>query len=241
MWRVTSSTTPATDPWAHYSRSLASDDQARGATGRLYWDWYQRIGPGAEILGDVAGRTVADLGAGAGRQAAHVAGVLGAGRVLAIDTSPSQIARGHDQFGNVPLLEFIRADAVTTLQAEPAGLDVAYSYFGAVDFTEPRTLLPAVATALRPGGVFVIATLAHFKSGRTAETDVRSTTIPMRHDDGTQGTMQRWVLDTPVWEKLLTGAGFTDLVTDVLCDPGTDTQPPMATTLIRAIRPRLTD
>jgi len=47
--------------------------------------------------------------------------------------------------------------------------------------------------------------------------------------------MHRWVLGTPVWEKLLADAGFTDLTTDILRDPGTDTQPPMATTLIRAV------
>ncbi|GGT73803.1 hypothetical protein OG369_41545 [Streptomyces sp. NBC_01221] len=48
--------------------------------------------------------------------------------------------------------------------------------------------------------------------------------------------MQRWVLDTPVWEKLLTEAGFTNIATDSVRDPGTENQPPMTTTLIRAVR-----
>ncbi|HEY3479782.1 MAG TPA: class I SAM-dependent methyltransferase [Streptomyces sp.] len=228
--------TAHTDPWHRYSRSRESDDRARGAEGRLYWDWYQRIGPGAEILGDVAGRTVADIGAGTGRQAAHLARVGGARLVLAIDTSVTQIGRGKELFGDVPALEFIHADAVTTLQAAPGTLDVAYSYYGAVDFTDPRVLLPAVALALRPGGTFVMATLAHYRDGSPPESDARPITIPMRGDDGTVTPLNRWVLDTPVWEKLLTEAGFTDLVADVLRDPGTDSQPPMATTLIRATR-----
>lgn len=74
-------------------------------------------------------------------------------------------------------------------------------------------------------------------SGRAAETHVRPGTIQMRHDDGTSSTLHRWVLDTPVWEKLLIEAGFTNLTTDILRDPGNDNQPPMATTLIRATRP----
>lgn len=233
---MTSPQTHTADPWNAYGRSRMPDDQARGTAGRLYWDWYQRIGPGAEILGDVAGRAVADLGSGSGRQAAHIADTLGAARVLAIDTSQTQIARGSDLYGHLPTLEFIHADAATTLQAAPGALDVAYSCFGAIDFSDPHSLLPAVATALRPGGTFVIATLAHYKNGRAAETDVRPGTIQMRHTDGTSSTMHRWVLDTPVWEKLLTEAGFTDLTADVLRDPGSEQKPPMATTLIHATR-----
>jgi SAM-dependent methyltransferase len=236
MWRVTSPRTHTADPWSAYWRSRISDDRARGTGGRLYWDWYQRIGPGADILGDVAGGTVADLGSGSGRQAAHIADVLGAVRVLAVDTSWTQIARGRDLYGHLPTLEFIHGDAVTALQAAPGILDVAYSYFGAVDFTDPRSLLPVVSAALRPGGILVIATLAHYRSGRAAETDVRPGTIRMRHDDGTSSAMDRWVLDAPVWEKLLTEAGFTHLATEVLSDPGDDGRPPMATTLIRAAR-----
>jgi SAM-dependent methyltransferase len=236
MGRVTSPTADTADPWTRYGRIHAADACARGTEGRLYWDWYQRLGPGAEILGDVASRTVADLGAGTGRQAAHVAEVLGAAQVLAIDTSSAQITRGRDLFGDIPGLEFIHADAVTTLQATPSSLDVAYSYYGACDFTDPRALLPAVATALRPGGTFLLSTLAHYKGGQPPESDVQPATIPVLLDDGTCSTMWRWVLDTPVWEKLLAEAGFTDLTTDALRDPGTDTQPPMATTLIRAVR-----
>lgn len=233
---MTPSTAHTADPWNRYGRTHVFDARARGVEGRLYWDWYQRIGPGAEVLGEVAGQRVADLGAGVGRQAAHVAEVLGAGLVLAVDTSPAQINRGRELFGDVSALEFVQADASTTLRAAPGSLDVAYSYYGAVDFTDPRVLLPSIAAALRPGGTLVLSTLAHYKGGRPAESDVRPAAIPMRRDDGTQTTVQRWVLDLPVWEKLLTETGFTDLTTDVLRDPGTDGQPPMATTLIRATR-----
>jgi ubiquinone/menaquinone biosynthesis C-methylase UbiE len=201
----------------------------------LYWDWYQRIGPGAEVLGPVEGRVVADLGAGGGRQAAHVAGVLGARRVVAVDASEGQIARAREGYGHVRGLEFVHADAVATLRAAPGSLDVAYSYFGAADFTDPRALLPAARSALRPGGLLVLATLGHYKGGRAAEDDVRPGAIRVRYADGTTGELQRWVLDPAVWEKLLLAAGFVDVAADVLRDAGDAERPAMATALLRAV------
>lgn len=233
---MTSSTSPATDLWRRYGQSLVSDDAKRGMNGRLYWDWYQRVGPGAEILGNLTGRVVADLGCGNGRQAAHIAGTLTAERVTAIDASASLIERAHELFGHLPRLELVHADASAHLAAAPGSLDVAYSLFGAADFTDPRTLLPAVATALRPGGTLVIATLAHYRDGQPPETDVRPASIPVRLTDGSRTTMLRWVLNVPVWEKLLTEAAFGEITTDTVLDPGSDLQPPMATNLLRAAR-----
>jgi SAM-dependent methyltransferase len=236
MRRVTPSTSPAADPWHRYGRSLLSDDARCGINGRLYWDWYQRTGPGAEVLGPLSGRTVADLGSGNGRQAAHIAGTLGAAHVVAIDTSAGQIDRARALFGHVPRLSFVQADAAAHLAAAPDSIDVAYSLFGAADFTDPRTLLPAAATALRQGGTLVIATLAHYRTGRPPETYPRPATIPAHLTDGTPTTILRWVLDAPVWHELLAETGFTEITTATIPDPGTDQEPPMATRLVRASR-----
>ncbi|SHL20071.1 class I SAM-dependent methyltransferase [Actinacidiphila paucisporea] len=233
---MTSSTSPGTDLWHRYGQSLVCDDVKRGVDGRLFWDWYQRTGPGAEILGELAGRTVVDAGTGNGRQAAHIAEALNAARVIAIDASAGQIDRGREMFGHVARLEFVHADAADHLAAAPDSVDVAYSLFGAADFTDPRTLLPAIATALRPGGTLVIATLAHYSSGQPPETDLRPASIPVRRADGARTTMLRWVLDIPVWEKVLTEAGFGDLTTVTIREAGTEQQKPMATNLFRAVR-----
>jgi SAM-dependent methyltransferase len=237
MARVTSSTAPhAADPWDRYSRLRAESDRTLGVQGRLYWDWYQRTGPGAEILGDMTGRTIVDLGAGTGRQAACIARMHAPQRVAAIDSSPAQIQRGRDLFGHVPGLEFVQADAADYLAAAPERFDAVYSLFGALDFTDPSILLPTIADALRPGGILVIATLARYRGGQPPETDVRPAVIPVRRDDGTQDSMLRWVLDGGVWAELLTGAGFTDITNDTLSDPGPEGQPPMATNLLVARR-----
>jgi SAM-dependent methyltransferase len=200
----------------------------------MYWDWYQRSGPGAELLGDVTGCTVAELGAGVGRQAAHIAHALAPAQVLAIDNSPTQHTRGRTLYGHVQGLEFIEADATVYLTERPHSADVVYSLFGAIDFTDPQTIFPAIATALRPGGRLVLSTLAHYRNGAPPETDCRPADIPTCRPDGSPDTMQRWVLDLPVWEKLLDEHGFTTWQAETLHDPGDDSTPPMATRVIYA-------
>ncbi|WP_328540662.1 class I SAM-dependent methyltransferase [Streptomyces sp. NBC_00344] len=220
------------DLWQHYGTRPPEGDRPRDVDARMYWDWYQRTGPGAELLGDVAGRTVAELGAGVGRQAAHIAHTLAPAQVLAIDNAPTQHTRGRALYGHVQGLEFIEAEAVTYLGEHPHSVDLAYSLFGALDFTDPQTTLPAITTALRPGGRLVLSTLAHYSNGAPPETACRPAHIPTRRGDG--NTMQRWVLDLPVWEKLLAEHGFTTLRAETLHDPGDDRPQPMATRVICA-------
>ncbi len=73
-----------------------------------------------------------------------------------------------------------------------------YSVFGALDFTDPRELLPAAASALRPGGRLVFSTLAHYLSGEPAQPDVTAADVPARTPDGESAALRRWVLQEHV-------------------------------------------
>lgn len=64
-------------------------------------------------------------------------------------------------FGHLaPRLCIVRSGAVPHLRATAESYDVLNSVFGALDFTDPRQLLPAAAAALRPGGRLVFSSLA---------------------------------------------------------------------------------
>ncbi|MFG2638077.1 class I SAM-dependent methyltransferase [Streptomyces sp. NPDC048362] len=212
MVRVTTSTV---DPWHHYGRARATSDRA--VPGTFFWSWGQDAGPGPEVLGDLTGRCVGDLGAGAARHAAHLAVHHQPAEVTAIDASPAQHAMATDLYAHLaPRLRIVQSDAVSHLQAMPGAYEALYSVFGALDFTDPREVLPAAAAALKPGGRLVFATLAHYLSGAPAQPDVVAAGIPAKTPDGEATTMWRWVLQEHVWTKLLDEAGFTDITVDVL-------------------------
>ncbi|MFI2427890.1 class I SAM-dependent methyltransferase [Streptomyces sp. NPDC018955] len=212
MRRVTA---PASaDLWHHYGRTRHATDRTVPDTFR--WAWGQDRGPGPDVLGALSGLCVADLGAGAARHAAHLAVHHRPARVVAVDASPAQHAMATDLYGRLaPRLRLVRSDVVEHLRAAPGTYDVLYSVFGAVDFTDPRHLLPVAASALRRGGRLVFSTLAHYLGGAPAQADAEHADIPARTPDGEPATMRRWVLREHAWTKLLYEAGFTRISVDL--------------------------
>lgn len=222
-------TTISSDLWHHFGRTRAEHDRAVPETFR--WIWSQDSGPGPEVLGDLSGRVVGDLGAGAARHAAHLAAYHEPARVVAVDASPAQYEMATGLFGHLaPRLRIVRSDAVSHLHATADSYDVLYSVFGALDFTDPRELLPAAVSALKPGGRLVFSTLAHYLSGALAQPDVVGTDVPAKTSEGEATTMRRWVLQEHVWVKILDEAGFTGISVDVL--PSTVAGPRTADTLL---------
>lgn len=211
-------TTTTADLWHHYGRTRATTDRTVPET--FYWIWSQDSGPGPEILGDLTDRCVGDLGAGAARHAAHLVVRHQPARVIAVDASPAQYAMATDLYGHLaPRLRIVSSDVVTHLHAMTGTYDVLYSIFGAVDFTNPRDLLPTAAAALRPGGRLVFSTLAHYLNGAPARPYAVAADIPAKTPDGTAARMRRWVLQEHVWTKLLDEAGFTQITAEMLPAP----------------------
>ncbi|MFI1908736.1 methyltransferase domain-containing protein [Streptomyces microflavus] len=155
-----------------------------------------------------------------------------------MDSSTAQHSRGRDLYEDVPGLDFVHDDAAAYLRDHPPSLDVVYSIFGALDFSDPQTLLPSAAAALRPGGTLVFATLAHYRTGAPPETECRPADIPTRMPDGRLGTMQRWVLGASVWKELLYEHGFDVVYGDTVHDAGRDGEASVTTTLFRARKKR---
>lgn len=212
------------DLWHHYGRTRAKRDG--GVPDAFRWTWDGNGGPGPEALGDITGLRVGDLGAGSARQAAYLTLRHHPARVDAIDASPGQHAMSTALYAHLaPRLRLVHADATAHLCTAPETYDVLYSVFGAIDFTDPRTLLPAVATALRPGGRLVFSTLAHYVTGAPAQSGVVPADIPARTPEGEATTMRRWVLHEDVWAGQLDRAGLTGVTAHVLSGSGSGRRP----------------
>lgn len=222
------------DLWHHYGRTRAQVDRA--VPDSFYWNWGQDEGPGPELLGDLTDKCVADLGAGTARHAAHLATHYNPGRIDAVDASSGQNAMAAELYATLaPRLSLVHSDVIAHLRTRAEDYDALYSVFGAIDFTDPRELLPAAAKALRPGGRMVFATLAHYLSGAPAQPDITPARIPAKTPLGAEAFMNRWVLQEHVWMKALDEAGFTEITVQALPPGG---GPRAATTLLlTALRP----
>ncbi|MFJ7589536.1 bifunctional class I SAM-dependent methyltransferase/NUDIX hydrolase [Streptomyces sp. NPDC097617] len=165
------------------------------------WAWdIPDAGPGIEVLGDVRGLRVLDLGSGLGRHAARVA-AHGA-QVTAIDSSPTQHQRAVDRYPDTLGLHLVCADAVDHLH-HAAPYDLVYSVSG-VPFTDPRRLLPALANAIRPGGRLVFSALHTTSAGAGPSSEAVARTEALRLPGTTEDhPTHMWVLGTSLWEDLL--------------------------------------
>lgn len=111
----------------------------------------------AHLLGDVRGREVLEVGAGAA-QCSRWLLTAGAARVVASDLSGAQLLASHEldarHDSHVPV---VQADA-QHLPFADACFDLACSAFGAVPFVaDSAAVMREVARVLRPGGLWVFS------------------------------------------------------------------------------------
>ncbi|MDQ0746823.1 8-oxo-dGTP pyrophosphatase MutT (NUDIX family) [Streptomyces africanus] len=180
-------------------------------------DWgFEGAGPGIEVLGELTGRRVLDLGCGPARQAAHLVRAHGA-LVDAVDSSAGQVERARARYGSLPGLRLVLSDAVEHLRsAEP--YDVIYSV-NAVPYIDPHRLLPALATALKPGGRLCFTVLHTNSRGDGPSDEVIARPEILRLAGGGDVTVQMWVLDPELWTALLAEHGLRVEQVDVLDTP----------------------
>lgn len=213
--------------WDTYSRQRPERRRVngRGETTWFNWTQYEDHGPGPELLEAPAGGRVLDLGCGKGGNAAHLA-TLGL-RAVGVDVAPKQLAAAQERWGRTPGLELQQAEAVSFLQQDREGFDAVYSVYGAVWFTDPALLLPAIRERLRPGGRLVFSQRPSVEGCYGCQASY----IP-RGSDEDPLVVKRWDYEPDVWERLLKEHGYTDVEALVVpAPPGNRT---IGTLIVRA-------
>ncbi|MEU0925784.1 bifunctional class I SAM-dependent methyltransferase/NUDIX hydrolase [Streptomyces malaysiensis] len=201
------------EAWTVYGQRQLSHGYMPPVPERLEWTPWEGVGPGAEILGDVSGQRVLDIGSGPGHHAVHLARTHDA-RVTAIELSVTQHQRAIGTHAGTPGVRFVHGDVIDHLRtAQP--FDAAYA-IGSLAFTDPHRSLPALRDGLRPGAPLVLSLLHTDLHGRGPSTTVapREQMILLR--DNPPLATQMWVLAPRLWEELLTGHGFRVEAIDLL-------------------------
>jgi trans-aconitate 2-methyltransferase len=173
---------------------------------------HKRWGPAAIArLRLAGGETVADLGAGTGRDAEQLLTALPRGRVLAIDGSQQMLAQLNDRLaGQLDRLQVLQADLREPLPVtEPvdAVLSVATLHW----LPDHAQVFSSVAGMLRPGGQFVAEA-----GGEGNIAGVREALAGLGADDGKDIWNFAGAAETR--ERLAT-AGFTSIEVALVPDP----------------------
>ncbi|MBJ6636790.1 class I SAM-dependent methyltransferase [Streptomyces sp. DHE7-1] len=217
------------ESWTVYGRRQLEYGYSPPVPDRIDWGFWAGVGPGAEVLGDVRGRRVLDVGSGPGHHAVHLARAHGA-LVDGVDVSPTQHQRAVNDHGAEPGVRFFCADVAEHLRgAEPYEAAYGLRTFGCIN---PVYLLAALRDGLAPGAPLVFSALHTDIDGLgpSAEVVVRQELIRLRDEEPIPTTM--WVLAPELWEELLQDHGFRVEAIELLTGP--DPGNPVIVQLVQA-------
>ncbi len=189
----------------------------------LAWGAYRVPEADLQVLGDVSGLDVLELGCGAAQWSIALAR-LGA-RVVGLDLSGAQLAHARDASPTLPL---VLANG-EQLPFADAGFDLVFCDHGALSFCEPAVIVPECARVLRSGGTLAFSAthpLLYLTWDEKRQRQTRKLRMPFRdlgRRTSHEGTID-WSLPASVWIRLLREHAFEieDLV-ELCASPGATT------------------
>jgi ubiquinone/menaquinone biosynthesis C-methylase UbiE len=136
--------------WTEFAPQYAEWAPKHWARTEITWGIWHAPEKELQILGDVDGLDVVDLGCGTGFFSAWLA--RRGARPVGVDVTPAQLATARAmmaQFG--PRFPLIEASA-ERVPLPDASFDLALSEYGAAIWCDPYRWIPEAARLLRPGG-----------------------------------------------------------------------------------------
>jgi SAM-dependent methyltransferase len=176
------------------------------------WGLWQLPESELQILGDVAGRDVLELGCGEAEwsRALHRLGA----RPVGLDISPARLARARSALERdgiaFPLLE---APAEQT-PFEDSSFDIVFCDWGATNFADPYAVVPEVARLLRPGGLFAfsgttpLSWVTHDEAADTWGLSLQRDWFGLHRREEADGMIE-FALPPGEWIALFRANGFT--------------------------------
>jgi ubiquinone/menaquinone biosynthesis C-methylase UbiE len=136
--------------WTGFAPKYAEWAPKHWASAEITWGIWHAPETELQILGDVDGLDVVDLGCGTGYFSAWLA--RRGARPVGVDVTPAQLATARammDQVG--PRFPLIEASA-ERVPLPDSSFDLALSEYGAAIWCDPYRWIPEAARLLRPGG-----------------------------------------------------------------------------------------
>ncbi len=125
------------------------------ASGGLAWGVWQIPEASLQILGEVKGRDILELGCGAGQWSIALA--KAGARPVGLDLSEKQLSHARGLMAAAGV-EFPLVHASAEQVPLPDGsFDIVFCDYGAMTFADPYATVPEVARLLRPGGLFAFS------------------------------------------------------------------------------------
>jgi SAM-dependent methyltransferase len=184
--------------WEAQARLALPHEHPREVPSRFEWSQYPGIGPGAELLGDVASCRVVELGCGTGDHVAYLAALGGC--VTGVDVATGQIARAVLRWRwLVRPGTFVTADVMRFLASDDEPFDLCYSVFGAIGLSPTQAVLTLARERL-PSGRLVFVVPHRDWLGPSAD----AATLP----DGSCVPVRRFLYDAAGWLRAVERAGF---------------------------------
>ena len=136
--------------WTGWAEEFVESAERNWAQAEITWGLWDAPESELQILPDVDGKDVVELGCGTAYIAAWLA--RRGARVVGVDPTPAQLetaARMQEQHGLLfPLIEAAAED----VPLPDASFDLAVSEYGASIWADPYRWVPEAARLLRPGG-----------------------------------------------------------------------------------------